>query len=71
MSSVMKAVTKVIYSHDPDTTSNDLQDLVPMGDSLNYTNDDCQTAHGDSDGVHEEGVVPGLYVSGSSESKWT
>jgi hypothetical protein len=25
--------------HNPDTTSNDLQDLVSMSDSLDYTND--------------------------------
>lgn len=27
--------------HNSDTTSNNLQDLVSMSDSLDYTNDDC------------------------------
>jgi len=34
-----------------------------MGDSLNYTNDDGQTAHGDGDSIHEESVVTCLVIS--------
>jgi hypothetical protein len=37
--------------HDTDATSGDLEVLVPMGDSLNQTDNDGQTAHGHSDGV--------------------
>ena len=34
-----------------------------MGDSLNYTNDDGQTAHGNGDGVHEESVITCLVIN--------
>jgi hypothetical protein len=34
-----------------------------MSDSLDYTDDDGQTAHGDSDGVHEECMIPSLFVN--------
>lgn len=49
----------------PDTAPNDLQDLVSMSDSLNDTNNNGETAHGDGDSVHKEGMVSSLDISDS------
>jgi hypothetical protein len=53
-------MTAISNLHDSDTTANYLEDLVSVSDSLDKTNDDGKTAHCYRDGVHEEGVVPGL-----------
>jgi hypothetical protein len=67
-SSGMKTASRAADSQNPDTTSNDLQDLVSMGDSLDDTNDNRQTAHGDGNGIHEESVVSCLMISDSLET---